>query len=110
MADELTAVLIPDVSGVNFAASWTGKQNSVALERGSKWSIYSNGAAVGAGVVIEISDDENGATGWYNSGIVTTANVTHVSDPPACKAVRLAGIAAANPAPARFLVRHGWSG
>jgi hypothetical protein len=109
MADELMAVLIPDISGANFAASWTGRPNREAISRSDKWSIYSNGAAVGAGVSIEISDDEDGATGWYTSGIVTTANVTHVTDPPACKAVRLAGIAAANPAPARFLVRHGWS-
>lgn len=107
MADELTAVLIPDLSGVNFAASWTGKANREALNRSSKWSIYS---AVAPGTVVEISDDEDGATGWVASGIVTTAAVTNVSDPPVCKAVRLAGIAAATPAPARFLVRHGWSG
>lgn len=88
-----------------FAASWTGNPNSQALRRSSKWSIYS---AVAPGTVIEISDDEDGTTGWVASGIVTTAAVTHVSDPPVCKAVRLAGIAAAAAAPARFLVRHGW--
>lgn len=107
MADDLQSQLIPDASGVNFLAQFTGKHNSVALERASKWSIYS---AVAAGTVIEISDTEDAASGWVASGIVTTANVTHVSDPPACRAVRLAGIAAATPAPARFLVRHGWSG
>lgn len=108
MAHELQSELLPDPNGANFDAKWTGRPNAVGLERSSKWSIYSNGAAVPAGTVINISPNEDG-TGFVASGIVTTANVTHVDNPPACKSVQLVGIAAANPAPARFICRHGWT-
>lgn len=87
-----------------FLASFTGNPNSQALMRASKWSIYS---AVAPGTVIEISPNDDG-TGFVASGVVTTANVTHVSDPPVCKSARLAAIAAAAAPPARFQVRHGW--
>lgn len=89
-------------STAGFSAQYSGNPNSQALMRASKWSIYS---AVAPGTAIEISPTDDG-TGFVASGIVTTANVTHVSDPPVCKAARLAGIAAAAAAPARFQVRH----
>jgi hypothetical protein len=90
-------------NGANYTAKFSGNPNSQALMRASKWSIYS---AVAPGTVINISPNDDGS-GMVASGIVTTAAVTHVSDPPACKSVELAGIAAAGVPPARFLVRHG---
>lgn len=103
MADELWAELIPDQgAGVTKEARWSGNHNAQGLMRASKWTIYS---AVAPGTAIEISPNDDG-TGYVASGIVTTANVTHVSDPPVCKSARLAGIAAADPAPARFQLRH----
>ncbi|HEY6022402.1 MAG TPA: hypothetical protein VIY48_21845 [Candidatus Paceibacterota bacterium] len=102
MADQLTAELLPDKSGANYTAQFTGNANSQALERASQITIYYATAAV----AIEIAADEEGTT-WVASGLTTTANVTLIANPPACRAIRLAGVAAAPTPPARILVRHG---
>jgi hypothetical protein len=93
------AELIPDVDGSgDFEAQFSGSINESALAAATEITIYFATAATN----IEITVD---GTNWVDTGTDTTANVTTIASPPACKGIRLAGVAAAATPPARVLVR-----
>jgi hypothetical protein len=95
------AELMPGRSGADYTAEFSGSHNAQALERATEITLY-GGTAAG---VVEVSVD--GVT-WVASGTAIAASgLTHMASPTVCRGIRVAGQAAATPAPVRVLVRHG---
>lgn len=99
----LTAELIPDKSGTNFTAEFTGRPNAVGLERALHITIYA--AAVGAIEVAPVHDPESGE--WEQTGESSVNGEYTMTKVPVCKAIRVASISAAATPPVRIFVRHG---
>lgn len=94
--------LIPGKSGSNFTAEFTGNANRQGLERATEITLY-GGTAANA---VEVSDDEAPGT-WRATGTTIAASgLTHIVDPPVCRAIRVAGQAPASTPPVVVLVRH----
>lgn len=103
MAVRIAADLMPGRSGNNYTAEFTGRPNAQALERATEITLYGGTAAA----VVEVSDTDDG-TVWRASGTVIAASgLTHISDPPVCRAIRVVGEAAAAVPPVKIIVRHG---
>lgn len=97
---KLWAELMPGLSGVDFTGEFTGRANRQALERATAVSVYSN--AVGN---IEVSPDDEPGT-WYDTGEDAVVGLYTMVKVPVGRAIRVAGIVAATPAPVRIQVRH----
>lgn len=93
--------LIPDMSGANFTAEFTGSPNQQALDRATEITIWGGTAAAAVEVL-----DPNG-TNWRATGTTIAASgLTHLSSPPVSIGIRVAGEAPAGTPPVRILVRH----
>lgn len=99
----VAAMLMPGRSGTDYTAEFAGNHNAQALERATEITIYGGTAAA----AVEVSDVDTPGT-WRASGTTIAASgLTHMSSPPVCRAIRVAGEAAAATPPVVILVRHG---
>lgn len=97
----VAADLMPGRSGNDFTAEFKGRHNAVALERATEITVYSNAAGN-----IEVSVDAEG-TAWEDTTEDAVDGVYTMTKVPVCRGIRVAGVAAASPAPVHIVVRHG---